>query len=59
MMERVNVRDEAVNLILAERILERRHWPFAVRNDLRELRIGQLLDERRPKVRNLHAVSDL
>jgi len=43
MMERVNVRDEPVNLILAERILERRHWPFTVSNYLRELRIGQLL----------------
>ena len=50
---------ERMNLILAERILERRHSPLTVGNDLSELCIGELLDYRRAKVRNVHAPSDL
>jgi hypothetical protein len=57
--QRANVRYEGMNLIPAERILEGRHSPLTVGNDLSELRIGQLLDYRGTKVRNVHALSGL
>src|SRR5712664_1055757 len=55
--QRTNVRHQSVNLILAERTLERGHSTLAVRNCLSELRIRQLLDCRRAKIGNLHALS--
>src|SRR5437867_13277213 len=57
-MQRMNVRHQRLNLILAERTLEGRHPALAVRNDLSEFRIAQLLDYRRSKVRNVHALSN-
>src|SRR6267142_6397594 len=56
--QRTNVRHQSVNLILAERTLERGHSTLAVRNCLSELRIRQLLDCWRAKIRNLHALSN-
>src|SRR5882762_7350648 len=56
--QRTNVRHQSVNLILAERTLERGHSTLAVRNYLSELSIGQLLDYRRAKIRNVHALSN-
>src|SRR5260370_6626639 len=56
---RPNLLHQGVNLILTERILEWRHSALAVGNDFRKFRIGQLLDFRRSKVRNVHALSDL
>jgi hypothetical protein len=58
MMERANVSSQLLNLILAERILKGRHSVLAIGNDLRELRIRQLLHSRRTKVWNIHSVSD-
>src|SRR6266404_1390280 len=58
LMQRTNVRHQRLNLILAERTLEGRHPALAVRNDLSEFRIGQFLDYRRSKVRNVHALSN-
>src|SRR5712672_1783412 len=55
--KRTNVCHQSVNLVLAERTLERGHSALAVRNYLSELGIGQLLDLRRAKIRNLHALS--
>src|SRR5260370_34188970 len=57
--QRANVRYEGMNLILAERILEGRHSTFTIANDFSKLRIGQLLDCRRAKARNVHALSNL
>src|SRR6266853_4885867 len=56
--QRTNVRHQSVNLILAERTLERGHSTLAARNCLSELRIRQLLDCRRAKIGNLHALSN-
>src|SRR5271167_3040606 len=56
--QRANVSYERMNLILAERTLERRHSALTVGNDLGELCIGHLLDFRGAKVRNVHALSD-
>src|SRR5712671_7065449 len=55
--QRTNVCHQSVNLVLAKRTLERGHSTLAVRNYLSELGIGQLLDFRRAKIRNLHALS--
>src|SRR6267142_2483346 len=56
--QRTNVCHQSVNLVLAERTLERGHSTLAVRNYLSELGIGQLLDFRRAKIRNFHALSN-
>ena len=42
--QRADMRDERMYLFLAERTLEWRHSPLTVGNDLRQLRVGQLLD---------------
>src|SRR5258708_20699840 len=39
LMQRANVRHQSVNLLLAERILERGHSALAIGNDLSEFRI--------------------
>jgi hypothetical protein len=45
-MQRSNVLHQRVNLILTQRTLKRRHSPLALRNDLRQLGIGEFLDYR-------------
>src|SRR6266481_9122125 len=58
LMQQANVRHQSVNLLLAERILERGHSTLAIGNDLSEFRIRQLLDHRGAKVWNVHAFSN-
>src|SRR6202007_2973655 len=58
MVKRANVCNQAVNLRLAKRTLERRHSALAIRNDLSQFCILLLLDCQRAKVWNVHALSN-